>query len=160
MPLRHWLLLLAILGWASIASSQTLIGATTLSAAVDLSQSSIVVSSGSGWTVGQYAYVDYEAIRVINVNGTLIGVTRQQFGTKATTHASGTTILFGNGLHFKNLSSYGNSPPIASCVRADQPYLPIIDYTSGNLWTCNTSGRWQGTNTANLTYNSIMTPNY
>ncbi len=144
--------------WASSAGAQTFITTTTLAAAVTATQTSILVTSGSGaWTIGNYAYVDYEVLKITNVSGTLIGVTRAQFGTKAVTHANSTTILAGNGGHFKNFSTYQHAPPVSSCVRASQPYLPVIDYTSGNIWTCsNTLAKWIGTNTAALVYNSIM----
>lgn len=154
--------LVVLLWFATLASGQTLITSTTISASMTSVQTSLLVSSASGaWTVGNYAYIDYEVLRITNVNGTLIGVSRAQFGTRAVTHASGTTILAGAVGHFKNLAQYLHAPPVASCVRADQPYLPIIDYTSGNIWSCSvTSAKWVGTNTAQLTYNSIMTPNY
>jgi len=144
--------------WASSVGAQTFITTTTLASAVTATQSSIIVTSAAGaWTIGNYAYVDYEVLKITNVSGTLIGVARQQFGTKANAHASGTTILAGNGGHFRNMATYQHSPPVGACVRSSQPYLPIIDYTSGNIWTCNSSSaKWIGTNTAALVYNSIM----
>jgi hypothetical protein len=150
-----WLCLLP-----TLAGAQTLTTSTTLAAAVTTAQTSILVSAAdSSWVVGNYAYVDYEVLKITNVSGTLIGVARQQFGTKSTSHANSTVIIAGAGAHFKNLSTYQHSPPIGSCVRASQPYLPLIDYTSGNLWTCSASlGKWIGTNSAKLTYDSIQTP--
>lgn len=155
-------LIIAGVLWATVASAQTLITSTTISAAMTGTQTSILVTSASGaWTVGNYAYVDYEVLKITNVSGTLIGVTRAQFGTRAVTHAASTTILAGNGAHFKNFAAYQNSPPVSSCVRTAQPYLPVIDYTSGNIWTCSDAlGKWIGTNTAKLVYDSIMTSTY
>lgn len=156
------LLVLACLLWSTTVHAQTLITATSLAASVTATQTSILVLTSSGaWTVGNYAYVDYEVMKITNVSGTLIGVTRQQFATKAVTHASGSSILAGNGGHFKNFAAYQHAPPIGSCVRASQPYLPVIDYTSGNIWTCSsTLAKWIGTNSAALVYNSLMTTPY
>ena len=150
--------MVAVLLVALPASAQTLMTRTTLAAAVTNSQTSILVSAAdASWVVGNYAFVDYEVLRITNVSGTLIGVARQQFGTKAVTHASGTTIMAGNGGHFKNFATYQHAPPIGSCVRASQTYLPLIDYTSGNVWTCSASlAKWIGTNSAALVYDSIM----
>ncbi len=152
----------ALCFWPALSFAQTLITSTTLAAAVTATQTSILVTSGSGaWAIGNYAYVDYEVLKITNVSGTLIGVTRAQFGTKAVTHANATTILAGNGGHFKNFATYQHAPPVSSCVRASEPYLPVIDYTSGNIWTCSsTLAKWIGTNTAALVYNSIMTSTY
>ena len=138
------------------AEAQTIITQTTLNGAVTASQTSIVVTSATGWTVNNYAWIEHEAMQIRVVSGTTITVSRGVLGTRQAAHATGKPILTGASGHFLNMGPL-HSPPIGYCVRASQSYLPVIDVTSGNIWTCDGTGQWIGTNVAKLTYDSLTT---
>jgi len=152
---RFRLLTLALVLWWTPVSAQTLMSNTTITANMDVVQTSFLVSSASGFTVGNYAWIDLEAFRITNISSLTIQVVRGQLSTKAQLHNSGATVLTGNRLHFV---SYGTThqPPYGRCIRTSQLYLPLIDVTSGNVWSCDLLNKWIGTNIAPLVYNSLQ----
>jgi len=145
-----------VLVCVSPSRAQTLITSTTLNGQISATQTSIVVTSATGWTVNNYVFVEHEAMQIRVVSGTTITVSRAVLGTRAAAHATGKTLLTGAAGHFLNMGPL-HSPPIGYCTRSDQTYLPLIDVTSGNIWTCNSSHEWVGTNAAKLTYDSLTT---
>lgn len=153
---RIAIVLVLILAWAAPSLAQTYLTTTTLvNAITTTTQSSIVVLSASTIEVGGMLYMDHEAMGVLSVSGTLIGVSRGQQGTAAAPHAAGTAAnggatviiapkaaLAGSGPY--GLSAFGQSdPPAGVCTTAPYRYLPIVNVVTGNVWSC----RWVGTGT-------------
>jgi hypothetical protein len=65
---------------------------TTLTSAMDGSQTTISVESTSGWLDKRGLRVDNEVMRVVSVEGNTAVVTRGYYGTPITAHAAGTTV--------------------------------------------------------------------
>lgn len=148
-------LLLAFVAPALPVSAQTYLTSTTLSAAVtSTSQTTINVTSATGFTVGYTLYVDGEAMSITSVSGTTIGVFRGVVGTTARTHASASTVIVGPPPAFTTAD-----PGPGSCTVANQAYLPIVNTVNGNVWMCRgVAGvvKWTATNSRFLTYNSLL----
>jgi hypothetical protein len=114
------------------------------------------VASAASFSVGEVVMVDREAMTVSAINSTTISVFRGAFGTIATTHGNGATVLVGPPQQFVSVD-----PAPGSCTASDYPYLPLVNYINGNVWLCRYSAaaqsytRWVGTNNVLLTYNSL-----
>jgi hypothetical protein len=132
------------------ANAQTALTETTLSAAVSTTSGKVIqVASASGiaapsLTTGlsYQIYIDTELMDVESVSGTLITVRRGAGGTRAQTHASGTTVYAGvpNQAFFQY-------PQWGTCTASAQLVLPIIDYVDQYIENCVTSpitgvGQW------------------
>lgn len=141
-------------GWVQATS-------TTLSAAITNAQTTMVVASATGFTVGNYAYLvgSNELVRIRVVNGTTITILRGQSGTFARAHPSAALVLTGVVNHFKQVDpdfngicSIGNATP-----GLDGTYEPWVNVLNGNIWHCpTTSGAWAGTYRGNITFNSVV----
>lgn len=136
------------------AQAVTALSSTTLAAAVtDVNASSISVTSATGFTVGYGLYVDREYMVITSISGTRIGVARGWGGTVAKTHLNAATVIVGPAAAFQTVDQSG------SCVVANQLYSVLINISNGNIWLCRSisgSVYWTATNTAYLTYNSIL----
>lgn len=152
--LRRVLVVIGVL-WALPASAQTLMVNTTITANVDGVQTSLLVASNTGLVVGNYAWVDLEAFRIVNISGLTVQVVRGSLSTQRQLHNAGATLLSGVRAHFASYPQT-HQPPFGRCVRTDQLYLPLIDTTSGNVWSCDLLNKWIGTNIAPLVYNSLQ----
>lgn len=75
---------------------------TTLSSAVTVNDTSIVVASATDVGPGDYVLIDQETLQVIKsyVSGTTVGVLRGQNGTSTAAHASGANVTHGSGSDF------------------------------------------------------------
>jgi hypothetical protein len=136
--------LLAVLGIASAFAQVNTLTQTSLSAAIDSSQTTFVVGSAtgiavtSGTTNGAVLYIvdpgetagelDY----VTSVVGTTIGVRRGMGGTKAVAHTSGAMVLVGAP------SLLYSSDPQGSCVTATTLVTPWVNVVNGRQWLCST----------------------
>lgn len=150
---RILIVLVALFLSAVPLSAQTYLTTTTLVNAISSpTQSSVVLLSASTAEVGGMLFIDHEALQILSVSGTTIGVARGQQGTKAGTHAGTTTgaivvILPKASLAASGpfgLSALGQSdPPAGSCTTSAYRYLPIINAATGDIWTC----RWVGSGT-------------
>jgi hypothetical protein len=119
---------------AASASAQTLTTAT-LSGSVSASGISVTVSSGTGFTVGNFLFVDRETMQILAVFGSTVTVQRG-FAGAATTHTNGATVYTGPPAQF-----YRQDPASASCLPASSAN-PYINITSGNTFVCTALGVW------------------
>jgi len=129
---------------------------TTLSAAVNTTQTTISVASVAAFTsvsqaiaVGQELFVDLEAMTVLSISGTTLTVRRGVDGTRAMSHASGATVLSGPSNAFQQAD-----PPYGSCTTATQIVVPWVNVSNGNVWLCRASV-WKATNIQPITFNSL-----
>ena len=75
-------------GWGSPAPDQD-----ALTGALTNSQTNIPVANGGAWAVGDIAYIDTEAMRVISIAGNTLTVDTRPFGGTAVIHSSGATVF-------------------------------------------------------------------
>jgi hypothetical protein len=129
----------AVLTLATLAQAQIAPNNTTLSAAItDTSSTSFVVASATGATANTtWAMIDKEMIRVRVVSGTVITGIRGDYGSKASTHASGAVVVFGAAQVFQvdDLSAAGK-PTAGSCTSTNELYLPVYNVRNGRRWNC------------------------
>jgi len=141
-----------LMGIASSLQAQvTYMTRTTLSAAVSAEDRVITVGSNTGFTVGQFVYIDAESMEITAINGTSITVNRGQLGTGDVGHANSEAVFTGANQHFQQTDpDYG-----AACAVGvgEALYLPRINQLSGIMWTCITT-TWTGTSTALIVYDS------
>ncbi len=164
---------LVLLGVASPLHAQTIIDNTTFSAALTgtgtpqlpfETRVSLTAITCTGCTFGNQTiiFVDREAMQVTGafVSGaTNIPVTRGALGTIPSPHNTSATVFLGPPARFHTQaggSLQGGDPPFGSCVRTAQLFLPWINLITGNVWSCDLSGKWIGTNSTALVYNSVQ----
>lgn len=168
-------LALALLcGFAAPSSAQLLINETTLSSGITTSGQNVIALTAvtcTGCTFGPdtLIYVEREAMRVTGQysagSGTLtVQVRRGSDGTLAAPHANAAIVWYGpaNRFHIVTPGSGANGDPAGACgflptPRANQPFLPWINVLTGNVWNCDGTGTWIGTNPLKLTFNSGIT---
>lgn len=123
-----------------VAHAQTSLTQTTLNGAIsDIGAPTFTLASVTGLSAGNIVYIDHEAIAVAAVNTTTLIVTgtRGQLGTRSTTHASGTIVMFGPVGGFQVVDPYG------SCTAAAQPFTPYLNAVTGAQWLCSSiTGTW------------------
>lgn len=157
--------LLSVPVWA-----QTTVNSTTLNGAITQTQTSITLTSISNISVGDRLFIDWELLFVLQCGtsstvgagctSTTVRVQRgvgDGAGGRAAPHATLAPVWTGPGQRFQV-----SSPPLGTCVRATVEFLPWIDVTTGNIWTCDkrvpasTILKWYGANVAVLAYNSTI----
>lgn len=153
-------LIAAVFFTASPVFAQTALTTTTLSAAQDGSQQSLVVASATGITAqgsgatAQYLLIDreIEAVRTLPGASTTVTVMRGQNGTRATPHISGATVTVIPAL---NNPQFINYVPSGQCTRSTLAYVPLvvgglgIQAYNGSTYDClgvTTAGVWVQTN--------------
>lgn len=161
--------------------AQTTLPTTTLSAGLtgqpnNAGNQVTVASVGSGATqlrVGFLLFVDWEAMSVVSCgtvtaqnavcSSTSLIVQRGAAGTRSAPHLNGSTVTYGPASSDGLTGGFQSGPPpLGQCVRANYLYLPWIDLTTGNQWTCDkreaavTTLKWYGANIAVLAYNSTI----
>ncbi|MEY4385991.1 MAG: hypothetical protein RLY20_1274 [Verrucomicrobiota bacterium] len=136
--------LVAVLAFSSVAHAQTYLTNTTLSAAVDATQDSIVVASATNIEVGGALFVDHELFSVNSVSGTRIGVSRLQ---APTTHGSGAVVYVATKAQKPQVMLAHEAFQAAragSCTKGlgNASIIPVFDITNGNYAFCDyeTSG--------------------
>lgn len=144
-----------ILGLALCAPAfgQTVLTMTTLSAAVSdssvqrftlASATGVTAPSTSDSTKATVLYVDREAVDVTAVSGTTITVMRGTNSTAGRSHISGALVfVIPSYLVTFSGGSYGGNPavPAGSCTRANETYLPRVQFISGLITDC-IGGQW------------------
>ena len=125
------LLVLPTLGFAQAALTQTTLAANVTTA----SANTIRVTSATGFTAGNLAFVDHEAMRVTDASGTAIGVIRGMNGTVAERHTLGATIYVGPQTYFTTSEQTGR------CTSTGEVVLPLINTVTGDQFQCYNS-RW------------------
>lgn len=168
------LALMLVAGFAAPSSAQLLINETTLSAAITTSgqnpiQLTAVTCTSCTFGPDTVVYTDREAMRVTGQyaagSGSLVVfVRRGTDGTLAAPHANAAITWVGpaNRFHIVTPGTLANGDPAGPCgflptPRANQPFLPWINVLTGNVWNCDGTGTWIGTNPIKLTYNSGIT---
>lgn len=127
---RTALALVAILGIAAglstlvvspILHAQTALTATTLTAAVGVTDRTIAVTSATNFAANSVVVVDGEAMTVQTsyVSGLVIPVTRGRSGTAVVAHASGTAATVGLPSYFSS-----SPPPAGPCTSTAEVALP------------------------------------
>lgn len=124
--------LLAALVLPVSVSAQTSLSETTLSAAVTASQNFITVASATGAVAGGGIYVDREFMVIGDgyVSGTRIPVQRRG---PAVSHGASVPVYIGPAAAFVSSNRDG------SCVAAAEPYTPVINTVTGDIWECNSA---------------------
>lgn len=153
---------------AGPAYAQRELTQTTLNANLSASDAAMTVTSSTGFVVGQLALIDYEVVRITNLNGTagtstLIGIQRGVDGTRAAAHDTAKSIwITQQNNDFKQVDPDWS----ADCTRGtgQAAILPWPNTRTGVLWDCGralsdltASGRWTATSPLPITYNSIPT---
>ena len=116
--------------------AQTATTRTSLSAAItSANATSMTVLSATGFTastqsVGQYAYMDKEAVLITSVAALVIGIRRGQLGTVATPHLSTAFVWAGPR------DVFISAEPSGRCTRANETYLPQVHTVTGNVYDC------------------------
>ena len=130
-------LVAALLLTAIPSFAQTTLNSTTLSVAVNASDSAVTVASISNISVGDLIFMDREAMRVtvVPTTGTRLQVSRGASGTAARAHAASITVYTGAPARFYNTEVVG------TCTAANELYTPRIVLPTGNVYTC-TGGQW------------------
>lgn len=156
-------LALLVLG-ALPVSAQRMLTVTTLAANVAAADARIVVTSSTGFVVGQLIYVNQELMRIQSLNGvagtsTQISVTRGVDGTGARAHDNASVLIVS-----LNNTDFHNVDPVdwaADCTRGvgTAAVLPWPNTATGDVWNCSAfaNSRWTATTTRPLTYNSRPT---
>lgn len=138
---------------------------TTLSANVAADDRTVSVTSGTGFTVGNGIWVDFEQMLITAVSTTTITVNRGVNGTRAEAHDSGDNIFTGvddggprGGGHFNT-----QDPAVGQdCTRGDgeATHMPWINIRTGWMWVCDngtTTVDWVSTRKTPATLNSEPT---
>jgi len=137
----------------------TLASATGISApAANSSLTSGLIATSESQS---YLFVDRELMQVRAVSGTTITVIRGMAGTGANSHASGALVFVvptsamgawsGDGFA---AAAQGPSVPQGSCTRANEPFLPRIQFSSGTISDCD-GGQWVNGDAAQTTRSGV-----
>lgn len=129
------------------AFGQTVLSPTTLSSAVtSTSTRTIGLANCTGVVVGTQGYVDRESFVALTVappgttGACTLTVQRGASGTAAGTHASGALTFLGPPAAF-NQNPRVNAPTNGSCTRTNEPYLPLINFSTAIIADC-VGGQW------------------
>lgn len=114
---------------ASIGYGEITLRSTTLSAAVAASDQEIFVASATGITAGMTAFVGKETMRVREVAGTRLVVSRGMDGT-VTAHASGATIYVDERTYFHTRD------PTGPCTVGPETVRPYVNMSGGRVHDC------------------------
>jgi hypothetical protein len=101
-------------------------------------------------------------MRVQSVSGSNVTVLRGQAGTVANAHAASRTTIIIPAAAIPTVVTAVDPTPIngvGGCTYTDHRYLPIINVTNGNVWTCRWVSNvrvWAATNETLITYNSLI----
>lgn len=164
--LKMFPLFLLVCAFASALHAQTLLITTTLSSATGNTASSalttgnlgvIAVASATGITAptantgnvaglatsnaSTYLFVDRELMQVEAVSGTTITVIRGIGATAASSHASGALVFVIPAAYTYGGNTRPGYVQGGSCTRANEIYLPRIEFASGVISDC-LGGQW------------------
>jgi len=139
------------------AFAQTATTRTTLSSALGAGAGAqtVIVASATGITAStasaqRFILVDRELMKVTAVSSTTLTVARAQNSTISTPHASGATVIFGQGgvwtpgataTSANAAGVFIAQRPFGACTRSSQQYLPIYNVGEGSAYNC-IGGKW------------------
>lgn len=118
-----------------LAAAQAAATTTTLSAALNATDTSFTVGSATNFAANSIFYVDREAMCIASNVSTFITVSRGCNGTQATGHLNGSTGYVGVPNYFKQQN------PVGTCTSANEAVLPVVVVPSGTLYNC-IAGYW------------------
>lgn len=152
---RVFISLLLLLGLASPVLAQTATTQTTLSTAITANTNTMTVASATGIAAGtQLVFMDaIEAVTVGSISGTTVTLSQRGIdGTATASHSTGAIIFASAQPSSSQASPFIHGSPTrnplgSTCIRANQPLLPLIDVDSGNIWDCTSD--IQGASTIN-----------
>lgn len=127
--------LLACLLLTGVSFGQAAATTTTLSAALNGTDSTFAVGSATNFAASSIAYVDREAMLILSVSGTNITVSRGSQGTASSGHLNGSTVYVGVPNYFKQQT------PVGTCTSTNEGVLPVIVIPTGTLYNC-IAGFW------------------
>lgn len=81
-------------------------------------------------------YVDKELMQVYSVSGTYVCALRGYGTTVAKAHVSGATVYVGPPAYFSNNDQSGY------CLATQLQQVPVINATSGHIYSCGTNNQW------------------
>ncbi len=148
---------------AQVTLTKTTLAAQVGAAAGNTGTSCFTVASATGISAPAFSspnvptgnqtelYVDKEAIFVTSVSGTYVCGLRGYAQTTAKAHANGATVYVGSPANFSNNEQAGY------CVATQLQQVPVINVSTGHIFSCGTSGQWaqvyDGTQTGSPAYN-------
>ena len=159
---RVFLALILTLSLSAAVSAQTHLTSTTNSAAISATQTTFALASATGVAAGGALYIDRELMSVRSVSGINVTVVRGQSGTVANAHSASRTVIIIPSAAVPTVVSSTDPTPIngvGGCTYTAHRYLPIINVTNGNVWTCRWVSNvrvWAATNETLITYNSLI----
>lgn len=151
------LLACGVFGSSAFAQQYT-ISHTTLSTAINASQTTLVLASASASTgssfgapaAGQCLAIDGELMNITGIASTTATVRRAT--SHASAHAANAVIWTAPCNAFKAV----DPPALGNNQTCSAQPAPWINTSNGNVWWCNTNtNKWSGTNFAAFAYNSV-----
>lgn len=136
---------------SGVASAQTTLTSTTLSAAISDGQTrTMTIASASGWTASSsaattFALIDREVVGVEALSSTTVTISRGQFSTRATGHPSGTKVWFipAGSVALSNYDRAGTcSTTGSSDLSMSGSVVPVLNPITGNAFYCTSTGVW------------------
>lgn len=141
---------------ADVTATQTVIPFTAVSGTISVNgqpATTRALQRGDG------VYIDGEYMIVASSypnTGTQVPVLRGQLGTTAKAHESASSLVFGPPTIFSTTDPGAGS---SQCPSTPAPFLVMINVVSGNAWLCRQTSStvrvWVGTNSRQITYNSL-----
>lgn len=154
--------LLVALLWSVPVAAQTYLTSTTLSNAIDATQTSFAIASATGVAAGGALYFDREYVTVRSVSGTTVTVNRGQAGTVANSHTASRTVIVIPAAAIPTVitdRAPAQNAGVGGCSITAYRFLPIIQVTTGDVWLCRWVSNvrvWAATNETLVTYNSLV----
>ncbi len=166
--LKTIIVIVGLLGWASVAQAQTILSNTTLNGAITspsatsfvLTSASASVTTAAAPAAGQCLYVEREMMQITAISSTRVTVIRGTGGTGAAIHPTSAVVFTGACNNFRQTDPFaaagtgGSTPSLKPCTTASMQVRPFINVLNGNIWLCKSSS-WKATNAAIITYNSV-----
>lgn len=130
--------LLALAASVPPAWAQATLNSTTLSNAIDATQTRFVVASATNVAADYILFVDREAIKVNTLSGTTVTVTRGYSGTRAAAHAAAAITYTGPANYYSAVSV----TPGSTCTSTAEVAIPRVVLPTGNVYKCSNS-QWE-----------------
>jgi len=128
------------------------ITSTALVTAVTTSEERILnVKSATGFVVGYGLYIDREYSVITSILGTIIGVRRGAWGTRATPHLAGSRVYVAPPNYFTTYDRFGAG------TFANETAQPYINILTGSVWSV-LGGKWRDGNIYGQTTNYGLSP--
>lgn len=132
-------ILLAVALFAALpVQAQTSLTQTTLSAAINNSQTQFSVASATNIEVGGWLYIDHELMQVTAVSGTRVSVKRNGAqGSNINSHGNAANVFVATAAQAAQTFLPSEAAQRAgSCTPSNYQYLPIIDVKTGDVIFC------------------------